>query len=94
MAAVREACYLLKNKNIFATFIFSNCKEVVDLCSSSFDPPWEISSIIADARLIMDASAVQVVFVKRFFNSNICNALYCDFRPCPLRCSCFGFSLW
>lgn len=66
--ALREACFVIASLNISASFIFSDCEELEDLCRSSKALPWEISSIVFDTRNRLECLGSEVVFVER--NSN------------------------
>ncbi|KAM7515561.1 hypothetical protein LguiA_005144 [Lonicera macranthoides] len=46
--ALKEACFLIRVRNIFYAHIYSDCKHLVQLVSSSGDLPCEISAIVND----------------------------------------------
>lgn len=52
------------NKCISASFIFSDCKEVVGLYQSSKPPPWEVAFIVSDIRVLLASSGFCIVLVR------------------------------
>lgn len=55
---VKEACFLLKSNRYQAFSIFSDCKEVVDICCSWDDPLGEVNLIISDIHSSLVSSLV------------------------------------
>ena len=63
--ALREACFVIASLNITASFIFSDCEELLDIFRSSKAPPWEIGSLVCDIRNRLECLGSELVFIER-----------------------------